>query len=110
MARLIQRGDVRWYRFGRPDKQRPVVVLTRTAALEFLSQVTVAPVTSKIRDMPTEVVLTRDDGMPRTCAANLDHVQTVSRAKLGALITTLLSERMGEIAGALRFALDVDPD
>lgn len=48
--------------------------------------------------------------MPRTCAANLDHVQTVSRARLGALITTLLSERMGEIAGALRFALDVDPD
>ncbi len=110
MARLIQRGDVRWYRFGRPDKQRPVVILTRTAALAFRSEVTVAPVTSRIRDMPTEVVLTRDDGMPRTCAANLDHVQTVSRARLGALITTLLSERMGEITGALRFALDVDPD
>lgn len=107
MARLIQRGDVRWYPFGRPDKQRPVVVLTRGAALEFLSEVTVAPVTSTIRDIPTEVVLTRDDGMPRTCAANLDHIQTVSRAKVGALIATLRAERMAQIATALRFALDV---
>ena len=107
MARLIQRGDVRWYRFGRPDKQRPVVILTRAAALEFLSEVTVAPVTSTIRDIPTEVVLTRDDGLPRTCAANLDHVRTVARAKVGALITTLRTERMAQIAGALRFALDV---
>lgn len=107
MARLIQRGDVRWYRFGRPDKQRPVVILTRAAALEFLSEVTVAPVTSTIRDIPTEVVLTGDDGMPRTCVANLDHIQTVSRTKVGALVTTLSAERMGEIAAALCFALDV---
>ena len=107
MARLIQRGDVRWYRFGRPDRQRPVIVLTRTAALEFLSEVTVAPVTGTIRDIPTEVVLTSDDGMPRTCAANLDHVQTVSRARVGARITTLRAERMAQVAGALRFALDV---
>ena len=107
MARLIQRGDVRWYRFGRPDKQRPVVILTRASALEFLSEVTVAPVTTTIRDIPTEVVLTPDDGMPRTCAANLDHVQTVSRAKVGARIATLPAERMALIAVALRFALDV---
>ena len=107
MARLIQRGDVRWYRFGHPDKRRPVVILTRGTALEFLSEVTVAPVTSTIRDIPTEVVLTPDDGMPRTCAANLDHIQTVSRARVGALIAPLRAERMAQIAGALRFALDV---
>ena len=107
MARLIQQGDVRWYRFGRSDKQRPVVILTRNAALEFLSEVTVAPVTSTVRDIPTEVVLTRDDGMPRTCAANLDHVQTVSRAKVGALLTTLPTGRMAQVGDALRFALDV---
>ncbi len=107
MARVIQRGDVRWYRFGRPDKQRPVVVLTRAAALEFLSEVTIAPVTSTIRDIPTEVLLTHGDGMPRTCAVNLDHVQTVSRAQVGALIATLHADRMKQVADALRFALDV---
>ena len=84
-----------------------MVILTRNAALEFLSEVTVAPVTSTIRDIPTEVVLTRDDGMPRTCAANLDHVQTVSRAKVGALLTTLPTGRMAQVGDALRFALDV---
>ena len=68
---------------------------------------TVAPVTSTIRDIPTEVVLTRDDGMPRTCAANLDHVQTVSRTKVGALIATLHADRMKQVADALRFALAV---
>ena len=107
MARLIRRGDVRWYRFARPDKQRPVVVLTRDAALEFLAEVTVAPVTSRIRDIPTEVVLTSDDGLPRTCAANLDHLQTVSRTRVGSLITMLRAGRMRQIADALRFALDV---
>ena len=63
--------------------------------------------TSTIRDIPTEVILTPGDGMPRTCAANLDHVQTVSREKVGALVTTLRADRMTQIGHALRFALDV---
>jgi mRNA interferase MazF len=49
--------------------------------------------------------LTKDDGMPRECAANLDHVQTVSRNRIGPLITTLAPERMMELRGALLFAL-----
>lgn len=106
MARLIQRGDVRWYGFRKPDKRRPVVVLTRQSALEFLGEVTVAPVTSTIRDIPTEVVLSGEDGMPRTCAVNLDHIQTVSRLKVGALVATLSADRMIQIGVALRFALD----
>lgn len=90
MAKLIQRGDVRWYGFRTSDKQRPVAVLTRQSALAFLGEVTVAPVTSTIRDIPTEVVLSGDDGLPRTRSVNLDHIQTVSRAKVGALVTTLI--------------------
>ncbi len=101
----MQRGEVRWYRFARPDKKRPVVVLTRDSALEFLGEVTVAPVTSRIREIPTEVVLSRRDGMPRDCAINLDHVQTVSRGKIGPLITTLSGARMAELREALLFAL-----
>ena len=84
-----------------------MVVLTRQSALAFLGEVTVAPVTSTIRDIPTEVVLSGDDGMPRTCAVNLGHIQTVSRAKVGALVTTLSADRMIELGVALRFALDV---
>jgi mRNA interferase MazF len=102
---VIRRGDVRWYKFRRPDKKRPVVVLTRDSALEFLGEVTIAPVTTTIREIPTEVVLGPADGMPRDCAVNLDHVQTVSRGQVGALITTLPSGKLEEIGRALLFAL-----
>jgi len=101
----MKRGEVRWYRFSRPDKKRPVLLLTRDSALEFLGEVTIAPVTSTIRDIPSEVVLTAEDGMPRDCAVNLDHVQTVSSAKLGGVITALGGNKMSEVRSALLFAL-----
>ena len=103
----MNRGEVRWFKFSRPDKRRPVLVLTRDSALRFLGEVTVAPVTSTIREIPSEVRLTREDGMPRECAVNLDHVQTVSRGKIGALIATLRPTRMREVGLAIRFALDL---
>jgi mRNA interferase MazF len=101
----MKRGEVRWYRFSRPDKNRPVVVLTRDSALEFLGEVTVAPITSTIRDIPTEVILTKEDGMRRDCAVNLDHIQTVLKGKIGPLITTLSPVKMSELRSALLFAL-----
>lgn len=104
---MIRRGDVRWYRFARPDKKRPVVVLTRDAVLSYLGEVTVAPVTTTIRDIPSEVFLSTNDGMPRDCAANCDHLQTVSKGKLGALIASLPEERMAAVSRAVRFALDM---
>ena len=104
MARL-RRGEVRWYEFSRPDKKRPVVILTRDSVLEYLGEVTIAPITSTIRDIPSEVALGPADGLPRECAMNLDHVQTVSKGRLGGLIATLSSRRMIEVRNALLFAL-----
>ena len=101
----MKRGEVRWYKFARPDKNRPVVILTRDSALDFLEEVTVAPITSTIRDIPTEVLLTKEDGMPRDCAVNLDHILTVSRGKIGPLMTTLNPMKMSELRSALLFAL-----
>jgi mRNA interferase MazF len=63
MAGRIVRGDVRLYNFAPPDKNRPVVVLTRSSAIAYLSTVTVAPITSAIRGVPSEVVLDEEDGM-----------------------------------------------
>jgi mRNA interferase MazF len=101
----MKRGEVRWYKFSRPDKNRPVVILTRDSALQFLGEVTVAPITSTIRDIPTEVLLTREDGMPKECAVNLDHIQTVSKGKIGPLITTMSPTKMSELRSAVLFAL-----
>jgi mRNA interferase MazF len=101
----MRRGEVRWYRFAPPDKRRPVLILTRDSALDFLGEATVAPVTSTIRDIPTEVILTAADGMARESAVNLDHVQTVAKAKIGGLIPTVGPARMAEVRAALLFAL-----
>jgi mRNA interferase MazF len=101
----MRRGEVRWYRFSRPNKRRPVLILTRDSALDFLSDVTVAPITSTIRDIPTEVILGDIDGMPRECAVNLDYLQTVPQSNLGSLITKLSSDRMERVRSALFFAL-----
>lgn len=101
----MKRGEVRWYPFSKSDKNRPVVILTRDSALEFLGETTVAPITSTIRDIPSEVLLTKEDGMPKECAVNLDYIQTVSKNKIGPLITTLNPSKISELRSALLFAL-----
>jgi mRNA interferase MazF len=103
----MKRGDVRWYKFKSPDKKRPVVILTRNSILEYLGEVTVAPVTSTIRDIPSEVLLSQEDGMHNDCAINCDHIQTVSKSRMGSLITTLSKEKLGEIRNAISFALNL---
>jgi mRNA interferase MazF len=101
----MKRGDVRWYKFKAPDKKRPVVVLTRDSILKYLGEVTVAPITTTVRDIPSEVILSKLNGLHRECAINLDHVQTVSKGKLGSLITTLSSDKIADVREALFFAL-----
>ena len=103
----MKRGEVRWYKFKPPNKKRPVLILTRTSVIEYLGEVTVAPITSTIRDIPSEVPLSTVDGMPRECAVNLDHVQTVSKGKIGGLITELSLEKLSDVRQALSFALDL---
>jgi mRNA interferase MazF len=98
---------VRWYRFTGPDKQRPVVILTRDSVLEYLGETTVAPITKTIRGIPSEVALGPDDGLPEPCAVNLDHIQTVARGRIGGLVTTLPPPRMAEIREALLFGLGI---
>jgi mRNA interferase MazF len=79
----IARGDVRLYAFAPPDKKRPVVVLTRDSAIAYLSTVTIAPITSTISGVPSEVVLGEDDGMKTPCAVNLHNAVTISRSVQG---------------------------
>lgn len=104
----MKRGEVRWYTFAPPDKRRPALILTRNTAIGFLNSLTVAPITSTIRDIPSEVRLGRDDGLFADCAANFDNIVTVSKAKVGRLITALSFEKMLESEQAIRFALGLD--
>jgi mRNA interferase MazF len=103
----MRRGEIRWYKFKSPDKKRPVLILTRDSILEYLGEITIAPITSTVRDIPSEVFLSKDDGMKRDCAINLDHIQTVSKGKIGSLITTLSQEKLEQVRNAILFALDL---
>ncbi|HUD13566.1 MAG TPA: type II toxin-antitoxin system PemK/MazF family toxin [Terracidiphilus sp.] len=105
MAGRIARGDVRHYSFAPPDKKRPVVVVTRDSAIAYLSTVTVAPITSTIRGVPSEVLLTEEDGMKAPCVVNLHNAVTVSQDRLGKRVAHLSSVRMNELCAALRFSL-----
>jgi mRNA interferase MazF len=105
VAGAIAHGDIRLYQFPRPDKQRPVLVLTRESAIAYLSTVTVAPITSTIRGVPSEVYLTEADGLRGACAINLHNVVTVSKDNLGKRVATLSPERMKDVCHALGFAL-----
>ena len=103
----MERGEVRWHRFAPPDKERPVVILTHTPAIRYLNTVTVAPISTSIRPVPSQVQLTIEDGLMTDCSVNLHNIQTVLKRDVGQYITTLSSERMREIELAIQFALGI---
>ena len=105
----MRRGEVCWYTFKEPDKRRPVLILTRNTALGFLNAITVAPITSTIRNIPSEVYLdSKDDGVPQDCVINFDKLQTVPKEQLGAVITTLSQLQLEKAQQAINFALGFD--
>ena len=101
----MKRGEVRWVAFAAPDKRRPVVILTRNSSLDVLNSVTVAPVTTTLRDTPVHVYLDEDDGLSTGCNATLHNLQTVPKERVGRLITTLSQERVEELEQAITYAL-----
>ncbi len=102
----MRRGEIRWYKFKSPDKKRPALILDRDEIIEHLSEITIAPITTRIRDIPSEVHLSMvEDEVPRDSAVNLDHIQTVPKSRLGAMITMLSEQRMRQVANAIRFSL-----
>ncbi len=103
----MERGEIRWYKFKSPDKRRPVLILTRNTITNILGEVTVAPITTTIRDIPSEVVIGEQEGMSRDCAVNLDHIQTISKGKIKGVISKLPAEKMKAVSNALKFALDL---
>ena len=104
MAARLRRGEVWTYSFKRPDKRRPVLVLSRDEALAVLHTVLVAPITSTRRGAPSEVSVGQAEGLRHDSAVNLDHVQCVHRARLSKHVGQLSPERMREVCRALAIA------
>jgi mRNA interferase MazF len=105
VAVSVTRGEIRLYEFGRPDKQRPVLILSRSEVIELLHTVMVAPITSTIRGAPGEVVVGIEEGLKHDSAVNLDHVQTVEKSRLGKLVGRVGDKRMLAVCRALAIAV-----
>ena len=103
----MKRGEVWWANIPQPIGRRPVLLLSRNAAYPVRSSVTVAPITRTVHEIPVEVRLGPEDGLPRDCVANLDNIVTVSKKRLDRSLTTLSPEKMRSIEQAIKFALDL---
>lgn len=101
---MVNRGGV--YFIEHPEwGRRPVLVLTRDAAIPVLKRVTIASISRRIRDIPTEVMLDEADGMPTRCAVSLDNLGEAWKAMLVEHVTTLSPGRMGDVCDALDAAV-----
>ena len=101
----MERGEVWWAALPKPVGRRPVVILSRGRAIQVRDYVTVAEVTSTIRDIPVEVSLGREDGLPRACVVNLDVINTIPKKLIAERIATLTSAKIKLVESALKFAL-----
>ena len=99
-----ERGDV-WFADVPGDKRRPVVVLTRSSVLPRLTTILVAPVTTRVREIPTEVPLGPAQGLARRCVANFDNILPLAKEKLIQHVGCLGAPEMRRACAAARFAI-----
>lgn len=103
----MDRSEVWWADLPPPLGRRPVLILTRSAAVTARNQVVVAQITTTVHHLACEVALTRGDGMPRDCVVSCDVLLTVPKARLTSRIAKLSAPRMSEVHQALKFAMEI---
>lgn len=104
----MRRGELWWGEFGPPLGSRPVVLITRDSAYDLREFVTVAPVSTKVRGIPAEVRLGRQDGVTRPSAVNLDNLSTVPKGRLQRRLSALGRGKLRQVDEALHFALGLE--
>lgn len=104
----MKRGEIWWAKLAPPAGLRPVLLLSRDEAYTIRSLVIIAPVTTDIRHIPSEVLLGNNDGMPQECAANLDAITIIPKNCLCEHLASLNPQKFKELEKALRFVLDLE--
>ncbi|MGH9026954.1 MAG: type II toxin-antitoxin system PemK/MazF family toxin [Acidimicrobiia bacterium] len=102
---MVKRGEV-WWADLLDEGTRPALVLTRDRAIPVVNRVVVVPATRSIRRIPTEVLLSTQDGMPEDCALSFDNVSTVPKSLLTSYICTLQPPRMEDVCRAWNDVVD----
>ncbi|HUT51792.1 MAG TPA: type II toxin-antitoxin system PemK/MazF family toxin [bacterium] len=105
----MRRAEIWWADMPAPAGRRPVVLLSRDEVYVFRELVTIAPVTTRIRNIPVEVALGKSEGLPKRCVANLDTITTIPKKCLVERIGPLPAEKVKELDNAIRLALGLDP-
>ncbi len=103
----MRRGEVWWAELPPPIGRQPVVLLSRDVAYRVRTSITIGIVARIARNIPIEVPLGKEDGMPQQCVVNLDDILTIPKARLTERITTLSPQKMPAVARAIIFALDL---
>ena len=101
----MKQYEIWWADLPPPIGRRPVLLLSRTPAYQYLAKVMIAEISSTIRHIPQEVSMGRREGLSRTSVANLDNVHVIPKASLARLIGSLAAAREKEIKRALGYAL-----
>ena len=104
----MKRGEIWWAELEPPAGRRPVVLLSRDEAYSVRDLVIVAPVTTRVRHIPSEVPLNLEDGLPKPCVINLDTITTIAKVNLRDKLTTLSAEKQEAVEVALHFALGLE--
>ncbi len=104
----MKRGEIWWAELEPPAGRRPVLLLSRDEAYSVRDLVIVAPVTTRVRHIPSEVPLNLEDGLPKPCVINLDTITTIAKVNLRDKLTTLSAEKQEAVEVALHFALGLE--
>ena len=102
----VRQFEIRWANLPAPIGRRPVLLLTRTSAYEYLNKVIIAEITSTVREIPEEVAVGKREGLEQPSVINLDNVHVVPKALLGERLGSLPPGRHREVKRALGYAFD----
>lgn len=104
----MKRGEVWWADLPPSTGHRPVVLLSRDEAYQVRDLIIVTPVTTRVRNLPTEVRIGPIDGLPRPSVANLDSINMIPKASLRERIDILTPEKLRAVEAAIHFALGLE--
>jgi len=104
----VKRGEIWWAELASPAGKRPVLLLSRNEAYVVRELVMVAPLTTRIRGIPSEVPLGDEDGVPRACVINVDTITTIAKAGLRERLTALSAEKLKAVEEALHFSVGLE--
>jgi mRNA interferase MazF len=104
----MKRGEIWWAELAPPAGRHPVLLLSRNEAYSIRELVIIAPITTRIRNIPSEIPLNLEDGLPKPCVANLDTITTIAKSSLQERLTNLSPEKLKSVEVALHFVLGLE--